>query len=206
MGRCRRRTASPRSVCPGTIMGPGGAKLSRTTTMVSDDGGNTRNILSLYEHYSWGDCRHHQDCHQHRRISRLPCCLHRGFVWWVIKWSIKILKTFNFSPHRQKRDDDAVHNFRVSQHRSLDRAWGPHGAGDGCLPDHECGHHHHGGWEGRVKYSWHLMLPGQRGGDHGYLDCAAVLPLALRGVPLPDTGRGHEYGIRQGQSVTGGEN
>ena len=62
------------------------------------------------------------------------------------------------------------------------------------------------GGEGSLEYSSHLMLPGQRGGDHGHLDRAAVLPLALRGVPLPDTWRGHEYGIRQGQGVTGGEN
>ena len=51
---------------------------------------------------------------------------------------------------------------------------------------------------------WHLVLPGQCGGHHGHLDGAAVLPLALRGVPLPDPGRGHEHGFRQGQSVTGG--
>ena len=49
------------------------------------------------------------------------------------------------------------------------------------------------------------MLPGQCGGDHGHLDSAAVLPLALRGVSLPDTGRGHEHGLRQGQGVAGGE-
>ena len=49
------------------------------------------------------------------------------------------------------------------------------------------------------------MLPGQRGGHHGHLDGAAVLPLALRGVTLPDPGRGDEHGFRQGQGVTGGK-
>ena len=38
-----------------------------------------------------------------------------------------------------------------------------------------------------------------------HLDGDDVLSLALRGVTLPDTGRGPEHGFRQGQSVAGGE-
>ena len=67
-----------------------------------------------------------------------------GVSYGEVTLPIIILIDVSYPSLRQKRDDDAVHHLRVSLHRSLDSAGGADSAGDGSLPDHQCGHHHHG--------------------------------------------------------------
>ena len=71
----------------------------------------------------------------------------------------------------------------------MDSAGGVGGAGDGSLPHHQRGHHHHS----------------QRGCHSGHLHRVDDLHLAVCCVTLPDPGRGSEHGIRQGQGSARGK-